>query len=867
MNSGKAYNQDQLNFGGQPMTNNEIKSFALNLLHADTEDEVIEILKKAGYWDDRGAWRLYGDKEGNFAQIGNQQSFPEASLVEKTINCVDTRLLLECLLRGIDPESDSAPESVRDAVAIFFEDRRSKDDEAGTLMNWGSAQRTKESRKITIAATGGRPIRGKRTKRMCLTICDQGEGQSALRMPNTILSLNAKNKQRIRFVQGKFNMGGSGALRFCGKQGIQLVISRRNPKLAKSEVAMDSTAENWAVTVVRREEPSNKSGDPIHSEFTYLAPIRSDDMPRRGELLNFSAETLPLMPVHDEAYKKEVESGTLIKLFEYETTVRQSNVLMKDGLLFALERLMPEIALPIRIHECRGYEGVKERSFETPIAGLVVRLEDGRGDNLEPGFPRTAKLYAAGTQMTAKIYAFKEEKASTYLKDEGVIFEINGQSHGYLPKLIFSRRRKVGLPRLRDSLLVIVDCSNLSTTQRENLFMSSRDRLTNKEIRIEIEQEIMEMLKNNSALKQLQQDRRNKDIESKLSEERPLEEVLGKILKSSPTLKTLFLAGQRLSKPFQTGNHGGSGNDDGEGDGSTKKQQNPKDFIGKRHPTFFEVKGIHSGDIYRRNTEKGRRCRIAFKTDVENNYLDRPVDKGTIEIDIVDEDDFTTPTGNFVLDDGDGSLSFSLPPEADVDDAFTLQVTVNDPTLMEPFVCLIRLRVLQKKDRQSGKSTKKKKHGSGGGKEGKGVGISIPRMILVRVDDEHWKRHHFTPDTSCHVQSDPVIGNDGKETEEHTFYINVDNNALMTEMKYSKQDTRLLEAKFKYANVLLGLAMLHDDEQKGNGEDRNAEEATVQDRIRQVSQALAPVILPMIDQLSGLDEAELEEIGVLDDDQ
>ena len=122
---------------------------------------------------------------------------------------------------------------------------------------------------------------------------------------------------------------------------------------------------------------------------------------------------------------------------------------------------------------------------------------------------------------------------------------------------------------------------------------------------------------------------------------------------------------------------------------------------------------------------------------------------------------------------------------------------------------------------------------------------------------------------ACHVETDPVTDKDGKETDEHIFLINVDNNALKTEMKYTKQDFRLLQAKFMYANVLLGLAMLHSDDHKGNddGDDANPEERRVQDQIRNVSEAVAPVLLPMIDQLSGLEEAELEEMSVLDDDQ
>jgi hypothetical protein len=444
-----------------------VKALALSLLHADSEDDVVGILRKYGVWDNPDLWRLYGDKPGNFASVGNQSSFGEAALVEKIVNSIDARLLLECRLRGIDPESADAPINVRDAVGVFFEGKRKGSPGAGDLLDWGSSKRREESRHITLAATGDQPTRGKRSKNFCLTIVDEAEGQSPARLPNTILSLNAENKQRTRFVQGKFNMGGSGALRFCGQHGLQLIISRRHPELAKKDPWNDARSHEWSVTVVRREEPSNKAGDPIHSEFTYLAPLGAAQAPRKGQVLSFEADSLPLMPHQNEAYVRDVGWGTAIKLYEYKTTTGQSMILMKDGLLYSLERLLPEIALPVRLHECRRYKGEKERSFETTLSGLVVRLEDGRGDNLECGFPLSAELRALNMNMRARIYAFQEESATTYLADEGVIFVINGQGHGYLPKSIFSRPRQVGLPRLKDSLLVLVDCSELAARRRE----------------------------------------------------------------------------------------------------------------------------------------------------------------------------------------------------------------------------------------------------------------------------------------------------------------------------------------------------------------------------------------------------------------
>lgn len=845
------------NLIGRPKTNQELKEFALALLIADSEDEVINILRSSGYWDNNACWRLYGDKEGNWSQAGNQQNFGEASLVEKIVNSVDSRLMLGCLKQDIDPESSEAPQSIRDAVAMFFEGRKAENDEAGVIINWPQTMRSIESQEITISATGGRPTQGRKTRKMCLTIADRGEGQSAKRLPKTILSLNAKNKQSVRFVQGKFNMGGSGALRFCGENGIQVVISRRSKALADKERGEDETVDKWAVTVVRREEPSNESGTVVHSEFTYLAPVGAEDSPRNGGVLSFASPTLPIIPSHDDAYHCEVEHGTAIKLFEYATNAGQSNILMPDGLLYALERLMPQIALPIKLHECRGYEGKKETSFETTLAGLVVRLEDGKGDNLEPGFPKTAPIKVANTNMTAKIYAFKEGKAKTYLSDEGVIFQINGQAHGYLPKSIFSRPRKVGLQRLKDSLLVLVDCSELSIRHREDLFMTSRDRLSDHVLRQDVEEEIMDWLKNEKSLARLQQERRERDIQNTLKEEKPLEEVLSKVMRASPSLKTMFLDGRRLSKPFAEGNTGNSGVGHGDSGGSTRNKQNGK-YIGRRHPTYFRVKGVGGGQVYKKKCEIGRRCRIKFETDVENSYFDRATDNGTYELEIIDEEQFSTPNANFSLDDGDASLSMSLPHEAKVGDKIFVESRVDDPTLVEPFTNIIQLVVESKSERTGGKGRKKVKPGKGAGNEG--IGIDLPKVVPVRSGDDNWKSHNFDSTTACHVISDSQDVN-GKQEIVNTFYINLSNTFLLTEMKYSKVNPQLLEAKFKYGNVLLGLAILHDDDKKSRKENEyNENKLDVQTRIRVFTSAASPVLLPMIDQLSGLSGEELESL-------
>jgi hypothetical protein len=141
------------------MNQKQTQELCLRLLHADTENEVIEFLKRAGFWDNPDSWRLYGDKEGNFAQAGNQQALPEAALVEKIVNCCDARLMAECLKRGIDPESAEAPKNIRDAVAMFFENRRAENEEAGTLGSSLATIRKRYSQRYPVydwVANGGR---------------------------------------------------------------------------------------------------------------------------------------------------------------------------------------------------------------------------------------------------------------------------------------------------------------------------------------------------------------------------------------------------------------------------------------------------------------------------------------------------------------------------------------------------------------------------------------------------------------------------------------------------------------------------------------------------------------------------------------
>ncbi len=71
-------------------------------------------------------------------------------------------------------------------------------------------------------------------------------------------------------------------------------------------------------------------------------------------------------------------------------------------------------------------------------------------------------------------------------------------------------------------------------------------------LKTEIENELEEVLKKHPGLGILKEKRRREEIETKLSDQQPLTEILQDILKKSPTLSRLFVQGLKLTNPFNT---------------------------------------------------------------------------------------------------------------------------------------------------------------------------------------------------------------------------------------------------------------------------------------------------------------------------
>lgn len=788
-----------------------VRSLFLTLLNADREEEVVHALKQAGMWDHKASWRLLGDREDNYATIGAQAVIPEAALAEKITNAIDAILMRRCREEGIDPTGPDAPRSVRSAVARFF-DVNPDASYSGTLEAWDQAKIREVARSTTsIALTGDRRRQVNRRRNYpSVSILDRGEGQAPEKQPDTLLSLGNSLKKNIPFTQGKFAMGGTAALRFCGTQNLQLVLSRWAPSLA----AKDGESSDWGFTIVRRDYTE---GDSM-TAYRYLAPVDADECPERGGILHFAAQSLPIAPRYNNPYEDDVESGTLIKLYQYQTeAVTQFG--RTGGLRQDLDVWMPHLPLPIRLHECR-WDG-DPRSFEWNLTGLDRRLREAN-----PEYEATGTLRVRGEPFAYRIFCLEDENASRYRANHGVVFSVNGQAHGMLHKRIF-HSRDVKLGALEESLAVIVDCTEVAVPSLEDLTQNSRDRLSESQFRREVEDQIKQLLFEDRRLRKLNRQRADKHLEERLSDDKPLEEVLKKVLRRSDVLNALFLRGMRL--PSQA-----TLSPSFEGD----------EYEGRPHPTEFRFLKLQYGQELQRNCHIGQRLRIDFATDAEDGYFKRAILPGDPNV-IIHRDGNVIESSEYTygmrLFSGVAHLSLVLPPSVVIGDELLLEVVVNDETLVAPFVNRARITVLAEQKTRTG----------GNGRNDNTLRITPAGIEFPEISDVYKDRwDEVDMDNGSALRIRDLGASEAVDATRYLFQVNMDNEYLRAERRATPRKKELLDAQWRYGLVLLGLGLLRGRESVVSDVDEQWDQGNW---IAAASDAIGPVLLPLINELGDLD--------------
>jgi hypothetical protein len=764
------------------------------LLHAETEEEVTSTLQKSGLLNNETDWLPLGEMENNWSAAGNQQSAAGAALVEKMVNGIDSVLIYECLKRGIDPASAAAPQSMADAAKEFFKLPN------GRLENIPAPDRTALAKRVQLIAVGSKEDPN-------YLIIDDGEGQAPIDFPETFLSIARSNKLHIHFVQGKYNAGGTGALRFCGQQNYQLIVSRRAPGLVAKK--SDPTNKDWGFTMVRRLRPTETSSRKS-SMYVYYAP--------GGRVPSFSTQAVHVLAGEGAVnrpptpYTQPLKYGSCIKLYSYRWNA--SGIATRDP-RYQLNRYLHNLVLPIRVTETR--QGYRANYYSTTVSGGAI--DENTDLDLGPASGSIALPRGMGT-IPVELKVFKDKKPDGSEIDsrhlpKGVLFTVNGQVHGSLPSSFVSR--KLNYTFLEDFLLLVVDATEMPTDFREDFFMTSRDRLVEAEDREFVENELKEFLRSHEGLRLLNNARKEAAITKTVETDQPLD-LLQDLINDDPTLASLFGVGDRLKTPYG-------------------KVKEAAQYTGKRFPTFFRLKK----ENLVKDCPINRTCRVDFETDAVDDYFSRGDEPGHFEV--------IPPSFNqgYRLYHGNCSAKFCPPINCEVGDLIDVQVQVSDPSReTTPFACKFRLRVTTKETAPDAPPHPERKP-----KEPEGGGISLPK--IYEVMKAQWPTNKFDEHSGLRFTG----GQNGDPLE---AFVNMENVFLTNELARAKDEAErvLLRHYYKSGLALVALGMLQEAKrrkpQAENGTGPAKPEADQfgedLDTIFRLSGGVAAVIIPVVRSLA-----------------
>lgn len=692
----------------------DFKKLCLALLAAESEAEVEKVLSGHPEFQDQGNWKPLDGRETNFNVTSNQASDGGKALTELMTNMVDAVLLKHAHLKGIDPKGATAPATMYEAVDQLVHKMH-----GGKLVNLDSTDlwlKEFAQNNLAIGITGAK---SKSEGLPCYTFADNGEGQSPDNFESTFLSLSAGNKKSIKFVQGKFNMGSSGVLGYCGRRWFKLIVSRRYDKKGP-----------WGWTLIRR-RPGDADALPI-AEF-FVGPD--------GKIPRFDAEELyPFHTVKKSRYDRmHLNSGTIVKLYDYQVG---SKFLSFRGSREALNENLVETILPFRILDLRQKPtmgkgpdrelGVDPRPFYG-MEFLLLNSHKEAGLDDEEDASAESKI-AVGQfslpnlgQVSISAIALKRDIPS-WLKptnsNNRVFHTVNGQvqfkqTRGYLSTTC-------SFPALKDRIVVIVDASNLTFAGHNEVWKGDREHLRSTLDGERYVEEVTRTIKESDSLRELQAKVAAEELERAAKTESNT--LFQKLVDRDPGLAGLLSSRDPSIKLPASGGAKPNGKESGTKD----------DFKGVPSPTFLRLEERFSESSI--EVPLGRSRPITARTDAENGFLQRASYPGKVVIDDAVRKKFAVREHL-----KDGRLTLYLAPEAKeiaLGDTFSFKIGLVDGTMGEPVssedVNVVVVAPVEDVDKDKQEKAKTKpKSGAGESKTGKGDDApthGLPSCVLLTRD-------------------------------------------------------------------------------------------------------------------------------------
>lgn len=784
------------------------KTIAVRLIAAKSAEDVQAVLEDEDarfYFDDPQHWSPYGNREKNWDTVGNQQTNPIGALVEIITNGIDTILLRKAREAGIENfRAADAPGSMVEAVKRFFPFVVE-----GKIQRLEPGQRTALAQKCIQVAVQ-RPYR-KNHQYPTYTMVDAGDGQLPQDFARTFLSLSEKNKEGIQFVQGKFNMGSTGSLRFCTRSDIRLghyklIVSRRPGQ------------PYWGWTLVRVRGPRAGEALPV-AEYFHL---NKTSIPKfRAESLSaFNHETLGV-----------IQEGSLIRLYEYDIGPESRSV--DFGIYNALTVNLIDCALPIQLYDFDAApvagkgplraQGIAARTF----GGLNVVLRAELGENIDTDVE--APKNGGNTEWVHLVEEIKDEElghikivatAVSHLQEflsrqpARVFYTINGQTHAYERASFLNTR--TGLPDLRNHVLINVICDDMNKQAMATIFMPDRERKANTVLARMLEQRVIEALKGDDKLRTYAAEIRRRRATNQVEDQKETTDLLRELVKADPAIRELFGLGAFLPE-------------------LDKAPGGNEIFVGKKFPTFLTPLNLRTEEHgFVKEVPINAVRRIECGTDADNDYLTRVDSPGTTWCSV---DESVVPH-SVKLRNGIARFTVNAPKSADVGDKVFVEFGFLDNDHAEPLKFGVTIKFTEAEQPNTNPSGKRTDT-----KPATQLAIGQPNFQWVR--EIEWHDHNFDQDSAAYVST-------GETT---VVYINSDNRYLRA-MRVREKDeaTRMLsENMFKMGLGLLALA-IHKKATKDD-EAESTSQSDPETFTRQATMAMAPYIVTIIRRLGGVEAA------------
>lgn len=735
------------------MTSIDAKALFEELFFAPTEDKVREIINKHPEIFRDEHWHPLGGDEKFFGIVRGQSSEPIAAIVEKVTNSIDALLMKKCYESGIDPKAPDAPRNMEEALQKFFVDHKEWDLQS---------ERRKQAEEIQIIADG--PPRN-----TSVIIYDNGEGQRPEDFENTFLSLVRGNKIDIHFVQGKYNMGGSGALLFCGKERYQLIGSKRFDNLGQ-----------FGFTLVRQRKIGSSQDAKRHSHFEYLKI--------NGVVPSFESADMDL-----KLFGRKFKTGTIIKMYSYQFPPGYAG--FAQDLNQSLNEFLFEPVLPIlTVDKKERYPNNKV--LELDLFGLKRRLEEDKNDYVDSSF---SEEYEDELFSKAKIscYVFKPKLSGRDAKktkeiirerffknDMSVMFSVNGQVHGHFTSEFITRTLKFNL--LKDSLLIHVDCTGMKPDFREELFMSDRERLKKGDEAMQLRRFLGEKLRK-SRLDEI--NRRRKESIGLESED--TSELIKSFAKNLPKNSELF---RLLEQTLKLEEH--KEKKKGPEKNKPKERKEEKPFQPKRFPSMFKFQKKKDGVNVVSVPLNGEKT-LLFDTDVENDYFDRVEDPGNLQLGLLQIKYSESEGGDMPGDKKEisqllnivksspenGTIKVSLNPTKEVQVGDELEVKAALDGCGEMLEEIIWVKI--SKGKGSKEPTPKEEEDSDS--------IGLPELKQVQKNDWDNLEQQGIP-----MNHDTVMWPVGEGDKLETIYINLDSSVFLSHRSKLKNEEQIVAAQKRY---------------------------------------------------------------------